>query len=123
LKREFKHLKPVFLRYEIRATSHMRLRTVTITLQALSLVEKAEPVQVRFTLHLRDQQSKLTQDGYKVYMDSYLASNGSCFMITWIVFKNYLLEVVRTQNQETKTLRTLTTVDLFYCIMCEDPHE
>ena len=29
---------------------------VTITLQALSLVEKAEPVQVRFTLRLRDQQ-------------------------------------------------------------------
>ena len=30
---------------------------VTITLQALSLVGKAEPVQVRFTLHLRDQHS------------------------------------------------------------------
>jgi hypothetical protein len=30
---------------------------VTITLQALSLAEKAEPVQVRFTLRLRDQQS------------------------------------------------------------------
>jgi hypothetical protein len=30
---------------------------VTITLQALSLVEKAKLVQVRFTLRLRDQQS------------------------------------------------------------------
>jgi len=30
---------------------------VTITLQALSLVEKAEPVQVRFALRLRDQRS------------------------------------------------------------------
>ena len=28
---------------------------MTITLQALSLVERAEPVQVRFTLRLRDQ--------------------------------------------------------------------
>jgi hypothetical protein len=28
---------------------------MTITLRALSLVEKAEPVQVRFTLPLRDQ--------------------------------------------------------------------
>ena len=31
---------------------------VTIALQALSLVEKAEPVQVRLTLRLRDQLSK-----------------------------------------------------------------
>jgi hypothetical protein len=63
------------------------------------------------------------QDGCKVYMDSYMASNGSCFMITWIVFKKYLFEVGLTQNQETMALRTLTTVDLFYSIMCEDPHE
>jgi hypothetical protein len=27
------------------------------------------------------------------------------------------------QNRETMALRTLTTVDLFYFIMCEDPHE
>ena len=30
---------------------------VTIILQALSLVEKAEPAQVRFTQHLQDQRS------------------------------------------------------------------
>jgi hypothetical protein len=48
-------------------------------------------------------------DGYKVYMDSYMASNGSCFMITWIVFKNRLLEVGLTQNRETMALRTLET--------------
>ena len=29
----------------------------------------------------------------KVYMDSYMVSNGSCFMVTWIIFKNHLLEV------------------------------
>ena len=52
---------------------------VTITLQALSLVEKAEPVQVCSTLRLRDQRSIRMQDGCKVYMDSYMASNGSCF--------------------------------------------
>jgi hypothetical protein len=39
---------------EIRATSHTRLLHVTITFQALSLVEKVEPVQVCFTLCLRD---------------------------------------------------------------------
>ena len=44
-------------------------------------------------------------------------------MITWPIFKNHLLEVDQTQNQETMALRTLTTVDLFYFIMCEDPHE
>ena len=37
-------------------TQHCEL--VTITLQALSLVEKTEPVQVRFTLLLRDQRRK-----------------------------------------------------------------
>ena len=99
---------------------------MTITLQALSLAEKAKPVQVRyFTLRSRDQRSSMwmQQDGCKVYMDSYMASNGSCFMVTWTIFKNHLLEVGLTQNRETMALQTLTTVDLFYFIMCEDPHE
>ena len=63
------------------------------------------------------------QDGYKVYVDSYMASNGSCFMVTWNMFKNHLLMVGLTQERETMALQTLTTVDLFYCIICEDPHE
>jgi hypothetical protein len=62
------------------------------------------------------------QDGCQVYMDSYMTSNGSCFMITWTVFKNHLLEAGLTQNQVTMALRTLTTIDLVYFIMCEDPH-
>ena len=56
-------------------------------------------------------------------MDSYMASNGSRFMVTWTILKNHLLEVGLTQNQETIALRTLTTVDLFYFTMHEDPHE
>jgi hypothetical protein len=96
---------------------------VTNTLQPLSLVEKAELVQVRFTLCLRDQRSMWMQDESQVYMDSYMASNGSCFMVTWTIFKNHLLEVGRTQNWEIMALQMLTTVDLFYFIMCEDPHE
>jgi hypothetical protein len=48
---------------------------------------------------------------------------GSCFVITWINFKNHLLKVGLTQNQETVTFQMLTTVDFFYFIMCEDPHE
>jgi hypothetical protein len=54
---------------------------MTITLQALSSVEKEELVQVRFTLRLRDQQSMWMQDGCKVYMHSYVASNGACFIV------------------------------------------
>ena len=41
---------------------------MTITLQALSIVEKVEPVQVRFTLRLRDQRSMWMEDGCKIYM-------------------------------------------------------
>ena len=48
-----------------------------------------------------------------------MALNG--FTVTWIIFKNHFLEVDLTQNQETMTLQTLTTVDLFYFIMYEDP--
>ena len=62
-------------------------------------------------------------DGCEVYMDSYMASNGSCVMVTWIVFKNHLLEVGLAQNHETMARQTLTTADIFYCIMCEDPRE
>jgi hypothetical protein len=77
-------------------------------------VTPREPVQVRFTLRLRDQRSMWMQDGCKVYVDSYVASNGSCFMVTWIIFKKHLLEVGLTQNRETMALRTLTSVGLFY---------
>ena len=52
-------------------------------------------------------------NGCKVYIYSYMALNGSCFMVTWTIFNNHLLEIGLTQNWETMTLRTLTTVDLF----------
>ena len=35
-------------------------------------------------------------------------------------FQNHLLEIGLTQDHETMALQTLTTVDLFYIIMCED---
>ena len=56
-----------------------------------------------------------------IYMDSDMASNGSCFMVTRIVFKNHLLEVGLAQNRETIALQTLTITDSSYFIMCEDP--
>jgi hypothetical protein len=39
------------------------------------------------------------------------------------LFSINLLEVGLTQKRETMELRRLTIVDLFYFIMCEDPHE
>jgi hypothetical protein len=63
------------------------------------------------------------QDGCKLYMDSYVASNGSCVMVTWTKFKNPRLDAGLTQNHETMAFRTLTTANLFYFIMCEDPRE
>ena len=62
------------------------------------------------------------QDGCKVYMD-YMAPNGSCFMITWTMIKNHMLEVCLTQKWETMALQMLAAVGLFYFIMREDPHE
>ena len=49
------------------------------------------------------------QDGCKIYMDSYMASNGSCFM----GFKtlNHLMEVGLTQNWETMALLTFKTIE------------
>ena len=72
-------------------------------------------VQVRFTLCLRDQRSICMQDGCKVHLDSYMASNGSCIKVTWTFPKNHLLEVGLTQHG-----RPRHYVDLFYIIMCED---
>ena len=61
---------------------------VTITLQVLS---GGKAGQVCFTLRLRDQRSMRMPNGCKVYMDSYMASSGSCFMVTWTIFENHLL--------------------------------
>ena len=47
-----------------------------------------------------------------IWVDSYMASTGSCFMVTRNVSKDHFMEVGRTQNRETMALRTLTTVDL-----------
>ena len=45
------------------------------------------------------------QDGCKACMDSsYMTLNGLCFMVTWIIFENRLLEIGLTQNRETVTL-------------------
>ena len=42
-------------------------------------------------------------------------------MVTWTIYKNHLLEVGLNQIWDTMALQNLTTVDLLYYIMCEDP--
>ena len=44
-------------------------------------------------------------------------------MVIWVVFENHLLEVGLTQSWETMARQTFMIVNLFYSIMCEDPHE
>jgi hypothetical protein len=109
----------------LRATLHTRdWEPGTVTLQALSLGEMAEPVQVcYFTLRLRDQRSMWMQDGCGVYVGSYVASNGPCFMVTWTVFKTRLLEVGQHKSGRPWQSECLQTVGLFSFIMCEDLHE
>ena len=63
------------------------------------------------------------QDGRKALHGFHLASNGSCFMVTWIILRNHLLRVGLIHNQETMALGNLTIIVLFYFIMCEDLHE
>ena len=105
-----------------KATSHTRLRAHDHCTSSTLIGGKGGGVQVCLALPLRDQlNTKWMHDGCKVCMNSYMASNGSCFKVTWFVFKNYLLKVSLTQNQETIALQNLTTIDLLQFIMCADP--
>ena len=62
------------------------------------------------------------QDGCKVYMDSYMASNGSCFVVTWTILESHLLEVGLTQKPKRPWhIQNLTTVYLLHFTMCEEP--
>jgi hypothetical protein len=63
------------------------------------------------------------QGGCKVYMDGTWHPMDHVSWSLGLFFKNRLLEVGLTQNRETMALRTMTTVDLFYYIMCEDMNE
>ena len=89
---------------------------MTIALQALSLVEKAEPVQVRFTLRLRDQGSMWMQDVCKVYMNYIMF----CGHLDY--FQKPPLRGRPNTKLEDYALQMIKTVDLFYFIMCENSH-
>jgi hypothetical protein len=76
------------------------LEPMTITLQALLLVEKAEPVQVRFfTLRLRGTNGvcECKMDVKSTWIPTWHSMDHASW-ITWIIFKAHLLEVGLTQN-------------------------
>ena len=53
-----------------------------------------------------------------------MASSGSCYMVTWTIFKKPSLGGrPNTKPGDIDTLNVHTIVDLFYFFMCEDPHE
>ena len=57
------------------------------------------------------------QDGCKVYVESYVASTGSCVMVTWNIFINNLSEVGLTQkagDHNTLTISHICSFVLFY---------
>jgi hypothetical protein len=88
-------------------------------------VEKAELVQV--CLHT-------TLEGPTEYVYARWMDVKSTWTPTWhqmdhvswslgLISNNHLLEVGLTHYQETMTLQMLTTISLFYFIMCEDLDE
>jgi hypothetical protein len=78
--RAFRYRLQPFQEIRPRATSHTGLRARDhYTSSSLVGGQKAEPVQVRFTQHLTDPRSLWMEDGCKVYMDSYMASNRFMF--------------------------------------------
>jgi hypothetical protein len=93
---------------------------VTITLQALSLVERRG--RSKFTSHYASGTNRVSECKMDVK---------STWIPTWHqmdhgyldYFQNHLVEVGLTHSRKTMALRKLTTVGLFYFITCKDPHE
>ena len=71
---------------------------MTIVIQALSLVEKAELVQVRFTLCLGTNGVRKCKMDVKCTWIPTWHQMDYVFTVTWIIFKNHLLEVGLTQK-------------------------
>jgi hypothetical protein len=76
---------------ELRAISHMRLRARDHYTSSTLISGKggAGPSSLYTTLEGPTEYVNARW----MYMDSYMTSNESCFMVTWIIFKNHLLEV------------------------------
>jgi hypothetical protein len=77
-----------------RTTSHMRPRARDHYTSSI-VIGRKRPSRCKFASHYAWGTNGVCECkmGVKVYMNSYMASNGSCFMVTWTSFKNQLLEV------------------------------
>jgi hypothetical protein len=59
---------------------------------------------------------------FLVHNDFYSIANGSCFMVNWIFFfQKQPFGGKPNTSMETMAFINLTTIDLLYFIMCEDP--
>ena len=108
----------------IEATSHMRRRARNHYTSSTLIGGKGGASPSSFHTTLRDQHSMWMQDGREVYMiPTWHPMDRVSWSLRLYIFKSHFLEVVLTQNWEIMTLQMLTTVYLFYFMMCEDPHE
>ena len=118
--RYYTHYRHVLKDSDLRPTSHTRAHDqyTSSTLIGGKKRSRSKFATSHYTWGTNGVYMWMMQDGCKVYMDSYMAS---CFMVTWTIFKNHLVEVGRPENHwETMALRTLTIIGLFYFIVCED---
>ena len=116
------HFRP-WTTNQVRATSHTRLRAHDHRTSSTLIGEKggASPSSLHTTL---EGPTEYVNARWMWSLHGFLHGiEWIMFMIIWTIFKNHLLEVGLTQDWETMTLQTLTTVALFYFIMCEDPQE
>ena len=93
---------------------------MTTTLQALSLVKKAS--RSKFASHYTwgaNGVCECKMDVKSTWIPTWHQMD-HVFMVIWTIFKNHLLEVGLTLNRETMALQMLTSIHLFYFIMCED---
>ena len=114
-------ISPWYVYVELEPLCTWDWEPMTFTLQALSLVEKVESVQVRFTLCLRDPMEYLNAR----WMQSL---HGFLHNIEWIIFHGHLdyfwkspLGGRPNTNQETMALRTLTPL-VYFIISCVRTH-
>jgi hypothetical protein len=68
------------------ATSHLRKRARDHCILSTLIVGKGG---VQHHALEGPMEQGIMQDGCKIYTGSYMVSNGSCFMVTWSVFKNH----------------------------------
>ena len=138
------HLLPVCLKFVEKPSSHKGGHGQKVYVRQLWHVSNkghfTHETESPFPLHFKHSHWWKTQSRFKFASHYTWGTNGVCeckidvkstwiptwhqmdhvFMVIRIIFKNHLLEVGLTQNCETMTLQTLTSIHLFYFIMCEE---